>query len=306
MKEAILITGATGFLGCHIATLLCEKNYQVIATRRTNSGLKNCIEFQQQIDWVNTDDQNWKEIIIGLKPTIIIHAAWMGVMASERDDWELQAKNLILLQDLLYVAKQSNTQKIIGLGSQAEYGFIDSVVEETHPLKPSTAYGAVKILSAQLLKHFALQNNIQWHWLRVFSVFGEKEGEQWLMPTVIKTIAQGQLKKMAFSAGNQKYAYLYIKDFANAVYKILTNQNNVSGIYNISAGNPLPLKKVITLIRDILNPAFELGFGELYTRPNQSMLIAGDMSKFNRTFGILETTNFEESIHNTINFYNKN
>ena len=47
MKEVVLITGATGFLGSNIAELLIESNYQVIATIRTRSDLKNCVEFTE-------------------------------------------------------------------------------------------------------------------------------------------------------------------------------------------------------------------------------------------------------------------
>lgn len=303
MKEVILITGITGFLGCHLGKLLCENNYQVIATRRSNSSLKNCTEFQEQIKWIYIDDDNWKDIITGYQPAIIIHAAWIGVAAAERDDWELQTKNLSFLQDLLFIARQSGTQKIIGLGSQAEYGFIDTIVVESHPLKPTTAYGAVKIISAQLLKDFCVKHTIQWYWLRVFSVFGEKESTKWLLPNVIKTIAAKQVKKMSFSPGDQQYAYLYIKDFANAIKNIVINKGNNSGIYNVSSSRPLPLKHIISFIKDIIDPAFVLEFGALPYRQNQSMLIAGDVTLFNKVFGSVAQTSLEESINNTINFY---
>lgn len=303
MKEVILITGITGFLGCHIGKLLSENNYQVIATRRSRSNLKNCIEFQDQIEWINIDNDGWKEKIIARAPKIILHAAWIGVSAADRDDWTMQSKNLIFMQDLLHIAQQSNTQKVIGLGTQAEYGFIDTIVSESHPLKPTSAYSAVKIVSSQLLKNSCMMNNVQWYWLRVFPVFGEKEGTDWLLPGIIQTIATKQVKKMAFTPGEQQYAYLYIKDFINAIKKVVVNQKNSSGVYNISSTQPLPLKMIITLIRDKIDPAFELEFGALPYRRNQSMLIAGDMTQFNEAFEILKTTPLDESINNTINFY---
>jgi nucleoside-diphosphate-sugar epimerase len=303
LEEVILITGITGFLGSHLGKLLIENNYQVIATRRTVSNLKNCVEYQEQIEWINIDEDNWKEQIIALQPKTILHVAWIGVSAIDRDDWKQQSKNLFFLQDVLYIAKQSDTQKIIGLGSQAEYGFIDAVVSEPHPLKPTTAYGAVKIISSQLLKNFCVDHNIKWYWLRVFSVFGEKEGTGSLLPDVIQTIAAKQVKKMAFTPGEQQYAYLYIKDFINAIKKVIVNQNNSCGVYNISSTQPTSLKMITTFIRDIIDPDFILEFGSLPYRQNQSMLIAGDVTLFNKVFGCLEETNFEEGIKNTINYY---
>ena len=303
MEEVILITGITGFLGCHLGKLLVENNYQVIATRRKESSLKNCVEYQEQIEWINIDEDNWKERIIALQPTTILHVAWMGVSAIQREDWEKQTKNLFFLQDLLFIAKKSNTRKIVGLGSQAEYGLIDSVVSESHSLKPTTAYGAVKVVSCQLLKNFCVQNNIKWYWLRVFSVFGEKESLGSLIPDVIQNIAAKKVKMMAFSPGEQEYAYLYVKDFVKGIRKVIVNQNNSCGIYNISANRPTSIKMITTLIRDIIDPDFILEFGSLPYRQNQSRLIAGDVTLFNKVFGSLEETTFEEGINNTIKYY---
>ena len=111
LKEVILITGITGFLGCHLAQLLVDNNYNIIATKRNSSNLKNCIEFQDKVKWINVDEKDWQDKVIALQPVIIIHAAWTGVLNLERDDWQMQSTNLLLLQDLLYIAKKSNVKK---------------------------------------------------------------------------------------------------------------------------------------------------------------------------------------------------
>ena len=303
MKEVVLITGVTGFLGSHLGKFLQEQNYFVIGTRRDASNLKNCIEFNDRITWLNIDEDLWKEKAIGWKPKIIINAAWSGVKALERDDWGLQAKNLNFLQDLLYIAENSNTQKFIGIGSQAEYGFTDRIIKESHPLSPTNAYGALKIVASKLIKYYCELHSMPWYWLRIFSVFGEKEDEKWLLPSVIKKLSSKENRKMEFSPGEQQYAYLYIKDLVDAIIRVVVMQGNRSGVYNISGTHPLPLKMLLTLIRDKMNPGFELEFGSLPYRKNQSMVIAGDMSLFNQVFGSFQTTNLEEGLNRIIEYY---
>lgn len=303
MKEVILITGATGFLGCHLAQLLVNNNYKIVATKRNSSNLKNCIEFQEKVRWINVDEKNWRDEIIELQPEIIIHAAWTGLLSFERNNWQTQSTNLLLLQDLLYIAEKSNTKKMIGLGSQAEYGNTDTVVSESHTLRPKNAYGVFKILSSQLLRYYCEINEIEWYWLRIFSVFGEKEAEEWLLPSIITSIITKKKKSMAFSPGDQQYAYLYVKDFAKAINKVIAVKDKKSGYYNISSVLPLPLKLIITLIRDTLDPQFILEFGGLPYRQDQSMLIAGNMTLYDEAFGTLQTTPLDESINNTINYY---
>lgn len=305
MKDTILVTGITGFLGSHIGKMLCENDYKVFATRRQKSILKNCCDYEDKISWINVDEDDWKDRAIAVAPATIVHAAWTGVAATERDDWELQTKNLSFLQDLLDIAQRSNSHKIIGLGSQAEYGRADKIISESGPLRPSNAYGALKIVASEMIKGFAHLHQVSWYWCRVFSVFGENEGADWLLPSVIQNML-AKKKGMDFSPGDQEYAYLYVKDFAEAIEKVITSTEAPSGCYNISGIQPLALKDIITLIRNSINQDFQLNFGALPYRDNQSTLVAGDMTLYNKTFGTLPTTPLEQSIQNTIEFYTSN
>jgi nucleoside-diphosphate-sugar epimerase len=303
LSKVILITGVTGFIGCHLAELLLMDNYKIIATKRTNSSLKNCAEFQDKIEWINVDEENWKQEIITSQPHIVIHAAWIGVTASERDDRELQSTNVSFLEDVFFVAKYSGAQKFIALGSQAEYGFVDTVVKEDQLLKPTSAYGAVKVICSQLVRSFCHKNKIQWYWLRIFSVFGEKEGPGWLIPNVIKAIDSKEKVKMEFSPGDQQYAYLYIKDCAEALKKVISHPEDASGFYNLSSYKVESLKYIITLIRNKMDKSFVLEFGVLPYRKDQSMLLAGDMKLYNSTFGNLHQVPLGDGLDNTINYY---
>jgi nucleoside-diphosphate-sugar epimerase len=302
-KKVVFITGVTGFIGCHLAVLLIANNYKIIATKRSNSNLKNCSEFQDKIEWINIEEENWQEEIIALKPSIIVHSAWIGVTAQERDDWELQSKNLSFLEEVLFIAKHANAEKFIALGSQAEYGLVNTVVKENHVLKPTSAYGAVKIICSQLIKSFCVANKMQWYWLRIFSVFGEKEGPGWLIPNVIRAIDSKEKAKMEFSPGDQQYAYLYIKDCVEALKKVISHPEDASGFYNLSSAEVRSLKYIITLIRDKMDKTFYLEFGALSYRKDQSMLIAGDMTSYNSTFGNLRQATLSDSLDNTINYY---
>ena len=300
MKDTIFITGITGFLGSQIGKYLCVEGYKVIATKRTESSLKNCTEYIQNIKWVNIDEVNWELEIINLKPQIIIHAAWIGVESSYRNDWILQSKNLIFIQKIFEIAQLSNTKKMIGLGSQAEYGFTNAVVKEIQELFPDSAYGSVKIITSNLLELFCTKNKIEWYWLRVFSVFGEKESPKWLLPSFIKNICDESKNYMDFSLGEQKYAYLFVDDFANAILKVVAHSKGGSGIYNLCSTNLISIKDIITMIKNKIRPSFDLNFGALPYREGQSMLIAGDITKFKTEFGEYEFTSLEIGINKII------
>jgi len=254
---------------------------------------------------LNIDEPNWKTEAKKFKPYVIIHAAWLGVEANDREDWDIQLKNVFFLHEIFDIARFSGTKKMIALGSQAEYGNTDFIVKETDKPSPNSAYGSVKLMMSSLIRLFCTENRIEWYWLRVFSIYGENESSKWLLPNVIKTMLVQSNSSMAFSLGEQNYAYLYAEDFVNAIMKVIIHKIDSSGVYNICSNKYESIKSIITTIRNKIRPDFILNFGELPYRIGQSMLIAGDVTKFINQFGAFENTDLETGISRVIDFYKK-
>jgi len=297
----ILLTGATGFLGSHIAENLLSHGFELILTRREKSKLDNCQSFYNSVIWTDTDSDSWIDKVIEFRPDIIIHAAWNGVNATNREDWNSQLSNIDFVYHLLKIARECEVEKFISFGSQAEYGQFEGKINEDYPLNPISSYGAVKLSVLEMLKVFCNENIIKWYWLRVFSVFGERENEHWLIPSVIKKMLSGG-NEMDFTLGEQKYAYLYVGDFAESILNVVM-KDAPSGIYNLSSDNPISLKELLMTVRDIVNPNFDLRFGVIPYRLNQSMHIEGDSIKFNQTFGKIDSSDFKVKLEHVINSY---
>lgn len=301
-KKYILITGITGFLGSHIAENLIN-NYNVIGLKRKNANIWRCKEFKDKVIWIDIDiEKNYIKELTNYFIDTIIHGAWIGIESNEREDWSLQSRNLQFLFELLEVAKETDVNKFIFLGSQAEYGNINGIITEVQVCEPLNAYGSVKLACLEILKTFSKNNNINWIWLRLFSLFGEKENETWLFPSVIKKIKTES--EMDFTLGEQKYAYLYVKDFALIINKIV-KYDVESGIYNVSSDIVRSIRSIVEEIRDRLKPNFQLNFGVINYRNYQSMHVQGLIDKLNNQIGKTEFTDFSVAIENTINFYNK-
>jgi nucleoside-diphosphate-sugar epimerase len=301
-KKYILITGITGFLGSNIAENLVN-NYNIIGLKRRKSNIWRCKEFKDKVIWIDIDvEKDYIKELTNYSIDTIIHGAWIGVESKERDDWSIQAKNIQFLLELLLVANNTAIKKFIFLGSQAEYGNINGIVSEVEESQALSAYGSVKLACLEILKTFSINNNINWIWLRLFSIFGEKENENWLFPSLIDKIKTES--EMDFTLGEQKYAYLYVKDFAIIIDKIVALEIQ-SGIYNVSSDVVRSIRSLIEEVRDRINPKFQLNFGALKYRDNQSMHMQGSINKLNDQIGKLEFTDFSIAIENTIKYYNK-
>jgi len=303
--KTVLISGATGFLGSHIAEELLRQNFKVLALKRSTSNLWRCSEFSEKIIWINSDNLNLAEQeILKEQPEILIHAAWGGVKASDRNNWKEQEKNLSFLTSLFEIIKKSKISKIIALGSQAEYGVFEGLVDERHSCEPDTAYGAMKVSSSILLKSFAEINNIAWYWLRLFSVFGPREDKNWLIPATINNLMNNNY--MSLTPCEQKYDYIFVKDLAKGIINVVVEKNNVSGIYNFSSSQSIRLKEILGFLENKIRPNHNLlKFGELPYRPKQVMDMHGNSELFFNKFNFTPEYDLYEGLNETIKYFIK-
>jgi nucleoside-diphosphate-sugar epimerase len=277
----IFITGGTGFIGSHVVRAVLGAGHEVIVLKREKSSVARCADFLNQVLWLNLDASDWSNRVIAEKPEAIIHCAWAGVSAAERADWKLQAANLALFAEMLRIASTVNIKRFIAFGSQAEYGSINGRVGENHPCKPDTAYGATKLACLMLLEGFARQQKISYIWLRLFSIYGPGEGEEWFIPSLIRQMKLGQSPQL--SGCEQRYDYLHVHDLMAGVLAVL-GQSEKNGVFNLSSNTSLPLKQVVQLIKEYTACDIEPAFGALPYRPGQSMHMEGDSTRFNQTF----------------------
>ena len=300
----VLITGITGFLGSHIAENLIASNIAVIGLKRRNSDIWRCKGFEDAVHWVDIDEEGlYEKELSAMDFDTVIHGAWIGVASDLRNDWGEQSKNISFLLSLLEISKNAGASKFIFLGSQAEYGSFNGKINEDYPANAVNAYAGVKLACLELVKTFCLTNNMNWIWLRLFSFFGEKENSNWLIPSLIRLMKVGN--QMDFTKGEQKYAYLYVKDFATIMNSLVTSSVQ-SGIYNVSSSESRTIKSLIEEIRDYVNPNFVLNFGALPYRVNQSMHMEGDSEKLFSQIGKINSTDFRKALVTTLEYYIKN
>jgi len=300
----ILLTGATGFIGSNIAKGLLDKGYEVFAIHRTSSSFEKCIPFKDQINWINTDNSDWKESIKNTKPDQLIHAAWGGIEVADRNNWDIQIRNFWFSKELFELAKECSFKRVLALGSQAEYGAYGFKVNETTAPMPTDAYGSVKTLTANYLRNLFENSATEWYWVRIFSVFGEGENIAWLMPTVISKLLKNEPIQLTLC--EQQYNYLYIEDFLNQFFSVFEYTKNKSGIYNLCNTESIALKDLLLQIANLIGVSSQLlQFGAIPYRPAQNLLIVGDNSKFKKCFSMQDEIQIglTNGLKKTIEYY---
>lgn len=290
----ILITGATGFLGYHIVKRCVDKDHDVVCLRRKTSVSPFDESMEKRILWVDVDTQQGQDTVNDFAPEVLIHAAWGGVAADGRNNPEIQRTNIDMTDRIMEMYPYT---QIVMLGSQDEYGQIDSVIDEEYPLSPVSEYAKAKIVCSRHLKTYCESKHIEWQWLRLFSLYGEKQQSGWLIPSTVKKCIDGALS-METTLGEQVYSYLYASDFACAVESVV-GQKGKSGIYNLSSAVPVSIKALQEEIKQLTVSDIQYVRTMPY-RPNQSMTIMGDSSRFIKAFGEFEYTTLKQGLAKVI------
>jgi nucleoside-diphosphate-sugar epimerase len=299
-RERVVLTGATGFIGSHLAEELVASGYEVIALRRRQSDPWRVALVQNQILWLNIEEPDWEQQLLALQPEYLVHSAWLGVGVGQRDDWQSQLSNLTFTMQLLQTLGQGTLKKVIVLGSQAEYGEFEGRIDEEHAASPTAAYGAVKLATLSLLRSYCQAHNLEWYWLRVFAVYGPREDAQWFVSFVATSLLNKQAPSL--TGCEQKYDYLFVKDLARAIVQTLPVALGVSGVYNISSNHATGLKELVDILHTLIDTAVSVNYGVLPYRIGQVMHMEGNSDKFERVFGPIMQTPLPVALTASVNF----
>jgi UDP-glucose 4-epimerase len=299
----VFITGATGFLGSYVSKLLVTNGVETAVLLRKTSNpwrIQSLLSQTRQIIGDLEAIPPWEDQLNEFAPDTILHLAWQGVGGEHRNEQEQVDRNLYSSIALARLAKTMGCATFIGLGSQAEYGNCNRIVDESCACNPTTLYGATKLSICHLTKVTLQDSRTRFAWLRLFSAYGPGDNPDWMIPYLIRTLLKRL--KPALTACEQKWDYLYVADAAEAVYQVALS-SEARGIFNLGSGQARPLQSIVEMARDAIDPELPLGFGEIAYRPDQVMHLQADISKLQRQVSWSPCTTLEDGLIKTIAYY---
>ena len=174
----------------------------------------------------------WASEIEQAKPEVFVSLDWDGVAGQSRND-DRQWSNLPRQRELILAAVRSGATRIVGVGSQAEYGPRSDRISERAPTTPVSVYGQSKVAAMSQLMELCEGAGITAVWARVFSVYGPMDNDGVLLQEV--TDALRERGSVDLSSGEQLWSYLYASDAGRAM-ATLVGDPLAEGIYNV--GHP--------------------------------------------------------------------
>ena len=293
IKKAV-VTGALGFAGWHLTSLLLAEGFEVIAVLRPDSVHNERLDILKkrfpgavmEAVYAQRDKKSLEAYIGDMKADVFFDLAWGG----ERNDMDAQKENIDRCLDSVKTASHMGCKRYIGVGSQAEYGVVDGVITEESPTLPFCAYGAAKLSACHLSRVLAKKLGIEWIWGRIFSLTGKYEPSGRMMPDLVRKLKDGG--SFSLSSCRQNWDYLDPADCAEALLALAQRGRN-GEIYNIANGAYRPLKEYVEEARDIFAPGRELNYG---ADPEPFVSLSPSVDKLKNDTGWQPAVSFGESI----------
>lgn len=314
MKRAI-ISGATGAVGMALLEILMERQNEVLVLVRKGSARADQIPEHPLITRVEADLLDFSKIEneTGKRWDVFYHFAWEGTTGSGRNDVQLQTQNVKWTLDSVDLAKRFGCHTFVGAGSQAEYGRQEGDLTEKTAAFPEMGYGIAKLAAGQMSRLRCAQIGMKHVWVRILSVYGPYDGKQSMVMSSIDKMLRGE--KASFTAGEQRWDYLYSKDAGRAFWMIGEKACSGDGdkidgkTYCLGSGKARQLKEYILQIRDGAAEMLaegqkkpRLGLGEIPYSSGQVMYLCADIRALTEDVGFVPQYSFEEGIRETIKF----
>ena len=280
MKEPILITGAAGFIGFHLAKLCLDRGHTVIGLDNLNDyydvSLKRArlalLEQHSQFTFTKTDladTQGMEKVFQTFAPTFVVHlAAQAGVRYSIENPRAYIDSNIVGFLNIIEGCRHHGVKHLTYASSSSVYGANTSMPFSVHDNvdHPLSLYAASK-KSNELMAHtYSHLFRLPTTGLRFFTVYGPWGRPDMALFKFTANIIAGKAIDV-YGEGKQKRDFTYIDDIVEGVYRVTfklptpsndwksaapdpASSNAPYRVYNIGNNQPVDLMHFIRVIEE--------------------------------------------------------
>jgi NAD dependent epimerase/dehydratase len=294
MKK-ILITGADGFIGSHLAETLVRQGYKVCAFVMYNS-----LNSWGWLDHCATDVKCRLEVFAGdirdphgVKEAMkgcdaVLHlAALIAIPYSYHSPDTYVDTNVKGTLNVLQAARELGVKRIIHTSTSEVYGTAQFVpITEEHPLRGQSPYSATKIAADQLAYSFYASFGLPVVIVRPFNTYGPRQSARAIIPTIITQIASGQ-RQIKLGAVSPTRDFNYVKDTVAGFIAALNSEYGLGEMVNFGSNFEVSVGDAAQLIAEAMNSEIEIITDEARLRPESSEVerLWADNTKARNLFG---------------------
>ena len=243
-QSCILVTGAYGFLGRHVARLLGRQGHTVIGIGHGD---------WQQHEWESWGLRAWHSVDVNLQelqqhagnPSTIIHCAGGGSVAFSITDplADFERTVVTTAHVLEFIRLHAPTCRIVYPSSASVYGTVERVpIPENCPPAPISQYGTHKLMAEEMVSSYARQFGASASIVRLFSVYGCGLRKQLLWDASCKLSRNDYV---FMGSGDEVRDWLDVEDAATLLVQAAGHASAECPIVNGGSGVGVTVREVL-------------------------------------------------------------
>jgi dTDP-glucose 4,6-dehydratase len=308
-NKKVLVTGADGFIGSHLAEELVRQGYQVRAFVYYNSFNSwgwldhSEPEIRESLDVFSGDIRDPHGIKTAMKGCeVVFHlAALISIPYSYHSPDTYIDTNVKGTLNVLQAARELGTEKVIHTSTSEVYGTAQYVpIDEKHPLQGQSPYSASKIGADKIAESFYLSFNLPVTTIRPFNTFGPRQSARAVIPTIIsQALAQDQVRLGSLTPVRD---LTFVKDTVRAFIDIAESDATIGQVVNVGTGIGITIGELAEKILTLIGRDVRLVTEEQRIRPQKSevMRLLCDNSKMQQLTGWQPCYSLDEGVRETI------
>ena len=327
----ILVTGAAGFIGFHLAQRLLREGNQVVGIDNLNDYydvqlkrdrlklLEEEPDFQfHKIDLA--DRRAMGELFESGGFRQVAHfAAQPGIRYSIENPHAYADSNLVGFVNVLEGCRHSNVEHLVYASSSSIYGANSTTPFSVHHNvdHPISLYAATKKANELMAHTYSHLYGLPTTGLRLFTVYGPWGRPDMAVFKFTKAILDGKPIDV-YNQGKMRRDFTYIDDIIEGIYRVMDataepNPDWFAGnpdpgtseapyrVYNIGNNTPIELMRLIETIEDTLEMKAEKNFMPM--QPGDVLETYADVDDLIEAVGFAPDTTIEEGIARFVEWY---
>ena len=257
--KRLLVTGAGGFIGSHLAEHLVGLGAKVKAFVRYNS----------RNDWgllelLPEDKLNEIEIIPGdLRDSDAVHRAaknvdiifhlgsLIAIPYSYIHPREVVETNVMGTLNILMAVKENGIEKVIHASTSEVYGTAQYVpIDEKHPLQGQSPYSASKIGADMIAESFYRSFGVPVAVMRPFNAYGPRQSARAVIPAIISQALTRE--QVCLGSLHPTRDYTYVDDIVEAFIKVAESPSSIGQVINIGSNFEMSIGDIAKKILSIM------------------------------------------------------
>lgn len=316
MKGArLLVTGAGGFLGSHLAERLAAEGEPVRVFVRYNSrndwGLLEILPESTKacLEVVTGDIKDPHAVERAVRGTdVVIHlAALVSIPYSYRSPLDFIQTNITGTSHLLQAAVNQGVKKFIHTSTSEVYGTARRTpIDEDHPLRGQSPYSASKIGADMLAESYRRSFGLPVVVIRPFNTYGPRQSARAIIPSIIAQALAGDRIRVGSLAPRRDFNF--VTDTVDAFVRAIRAPDIVGETINVGSGSEVSVEEVVAMVGTILAKSLRVEVEPGRIRPGESEVerLVADARRARALLGWEPKVPFAEGLAATADWIGRN